>query len=191
MTHQRRTSLLTKDEQSTSSIGSTLTWSLISSGACIRASLKILRLPLFGPQVSPAAPKGAVKTVPLQNFRIVYFATHALLPEENTLAKPAIVLTPPATATAEGDGLLTADEIAGLRLNADWVVLSACNTVGPLGRGLSGLARAFLFAGAKALLVSHWYVASDATSGLISSMFEIYARDPAMGRSEALRAQGP
>src|SRR6202047_4603077 len=56
MTHQRRTSLLTKDEQSTSSIGSTLTWSLISSGACIRASLKILRLPLFSPQVSPADP---------------------------------------------------------------------------------------------------------------------------------------
>jgi hypothetical protein len=56
MTHQRRTSLLTKDEQSTSSIGSTLPWSLISSGACIRASLKILRLPLFSPQVSPAAP---------------------------------------------------------------------------------------------------------------------------------------
>ena len=56
MTHQRRTSLLTKDEQSTSSIGSTLTWSLISSGACIRASLKILRLPLFSPQLSPAAP---------------------------------------------------------------------------------------------------------------------------------------
>src|SRR5580693_930231 len=56
MTHQRRTSLLTKDEQSTSSIGSTLTWSLVSSGACIRASLKILRLALFSPQVSPAAP---------------------------------------------------------------------------------------------------------------------------------------
>jgi CHAT domain-containing protein len=105
------------------------------------------------------ATEGTVKTVPLQNFGIVYFATHALLPEENTLAQPAIVLTPPATATAEDDGLLTADEIAGLRINADWVVLSACNTVGPLGRGLSGLARAFLFAGAKALLVSHWYVA--------------------------------
>src|SRR5712672_3129837 len=56
MTHQRRISLLTKDEQSTSSIWSTLTWSLISSGACIRASLKILRLPRFSPQVSPAAP---------------------------------------------------------------------------------------------------------------------------------------
>jgi hypothetical protein len=48
--------VLTKDGQSTSSVGSTLTWSLISSGACIRASLKILRLPLFSPQVSPAAP---------------------------------------------------------------------------------------------------------------------------------------
>src|SRR5580700_2873109 len=53
MTHQRRTSLLTKDGQSTSSIGSTLTWSLMSSGACIRDSLKILRLPMFSPQVSP------------------------------------------------------------------------------------------------------------------------------------------
>jgi CHAT domain-containing protein len=57
--------------------------------------------------------------------------------------------------------LLTDDEIGMLRLNADWVVLSACNAAGPVGRGLSGLARAFLFAGAKALLVSNCYVASD------------------------------
>jgi CHAT domain-containing protein len=82
---------------------------------------------------------------------------HALLPDEYSLAQPAIVLIPPETATAEDDGLLTADEIGALRLNADWVVLSACNTAGPVGRGLSGLARAFLFAGAKALLVSNCY----------------------------------
>ena len=56
MTHQRRTSLLTKEGQSTSSIGSTLTWSLISSGACIRASLKILRLPLFSHRSHLPAP---------------------------------------------------------------------------------------------------------------------------------------
>jgi hypothetical protein len=75
----------------------------------------------------------------------------AALADETGLAEPALVLAPPAAATREDDGLLTADEVGTLRLNADWIVLSACNTAGPFGRGLSGLVRAFLFAGAKAL----------------------------------------
>jgi CHAT domain len=55
--------------------------------------------------------------------------------------------------------LLTASEVAQLKLNADWVVLSACNTAAgdkPGAEALSGLARAFFYAGARALLVSHW-----------------------------------
>ena len=78
-----------------------------------------------------------------------------------------------------------------LKLDADWVVLSACNTAGPGGElggeSLSGLARAFFYAGARALLVSHWAVASRATVVLTTATFEAQARDAALGRAEALR----
>ncbi len=76
-------------------------------------------------------------------------------------AEPGLLLTPPATATEEDDGYLTASEIAGLKLDADWVILSACNTAAGGAQGaeaLSGLARAFIYAQARALLVSHWEV---------------------------------
>ena len=86
----------------------------------------------------------------LSDRRVIAFATHGLIADEiPTLAEPALVLTPPGEATAEDDGLLTASEIArDLRLDADWVILSACNTAAPDGVGaesLSGLARAFFF----------------------------------------------
>ena len=72
------------------------------------------------------------------------------------------MLTPPSKASDEDDGLLTASEVAGLKLDADLVILSACNTAAPSGKegdtGLSGLAQAFFYAGAESLLVSHWPV---------------------------------
>ena len=80
--------------------------------------------------------------------------------------------------------------MAELKLNADWVVLSACNTAAgdkPGAEALSGLARAFFYAGARALLVSHWAVASEATTRLMTSTFEIMKSDPQAGRAEALR----
>ena len=89
------------------------------------------------------------------------------------LPEPALVLTPPAEGTAADDGLLTASEIARLDLNAEWVVLSACNTAAggePGAEGLSGLAKAFFYAGSRALLVSHWPVASASTVKLITGM---------------------
>ena len=76
--------------------------------------------------------------------------------------------------TEADDGLLTASEIATLKLNADWVVLSACNTAAGGGEGaeaLSGLARAFFYAGARALLVSHWAVYSTAATELTTKTF--------------------
>jgi CHAT domain-containing protein len=85
-----------------------------------------------------------------------------LLGELPGLTEPALVLTPPAEATPENDGLLTVSKIATLKLNADWVVPSARNTAPddgtPDGGGLSGLAKAFFYAGARSLLVSHWPV---------------------------------
>jgi CHAT domain-containing protein len=71
--------------------------------------------------------------------------------------------------------------VAQLRLNADWVVLSACNTAAadkPGAEGLSALARFFFYAGARTLLVSHWSVDSQAASRLTTSTFAIVKADP-------------
>ena len=78
-----------------------------------------------------------------------------------------------------------------MKLNADWVVLSACNTAAgdkPGAEALSGLARAFFYAGARAILVSHWSVASDAATRLTTSTFDIMSSDKTVGRAEAIRS---
>src|SRR5439155_5780267 len=85
---------------------------------------------------------------------------------------------------------LTASEVAQLKLNADWVVLSACNTIAGDKAGaeaLSGLARAFFYAGARAILVSHWAVDSKAAARLAVATFDIMKTDAEIGRAEALR----
>ena len=132
-----------------------------------------------------------VKHTPLSDYRIVYFATHALVAGDvKGLAEPSIVLSIPAQPSDLDDGLLTASEVAQLKLNADWVVLSACNTIAgdkPGAEALSGLARSFFYAGARALLVSHWAVDSEAATRLTTSTFEILKSDPKLGRAEALR----
>lgn len=106
--------------------------------------------------------------------------------------EPGLILTPPATATPQDDGYLSASEIAGLKLDAEWVILSACNTAGGTGVGeaaeaLSGLARVFFYAGARALLVSHWEVDSDAAVKLVTGAVRALAKDASIGRAEALR----
>jgi CHAT domain-containing protein len=132
----------------------------------------------------------------LADRRVVHFATHGLVTSEtervaNALAEPALILTPPQDANDADDGLLTASEVAQLNLDADWVVLSACNTAAGGEKGdveaLSGLARAFFYARARALLVSHWYVDSSATVALITRSFAELNADPTIGRAEALR----
>jgi CHAT domain-containing protein len=126
----------------------------------------------------------------LARTAVLHFATHGLVSGELAgLAEPAIVLTPPASASAEDDGLLTASEVTTLKLDADWVILSACNTASSDGGGeaLSGLARAFFYAGARALMVSHWPVNSDSAVRLASGAVSALAADPGIGRAEALR----
>jgi CHAT domain-containing protein len=137
----------------------------------------------------------AVKHAPLARYKVIHFATHGLLAGDMAMlssahAEPALVMTPPKVATAEDDGLLTASEIAALKLDADWVVMSACNTAGAEAQGgeaLSGLARAFFYAGARALLVSHWPVDSYAATMLTSRTFAELRADPKIGRAEAFR----
>jgi len=127
----------------------------------------------------------------LANYRILHFATHGAMAGEVTgSAEPGLILTPPKTGSETDDGYLSASEITTLKLNADWVILSACNTAAGGADGaeaLSGLARAFFYAGARALLVSHWAVASDPTVQLITGAFEASNRSPDIGRAEALR----
>jgi CHAT domain-containing protein len=112
----------------------------------------------------------ALRAARLDQARVVHLATHALLPGElSCLPEPAIVVSPPPGARDAGAAFLRASEVLGLNLDADLVVLSACNTGGPGGEGggeaLSGLARAFFYAGARGLLVTHWAV-DDAASAL-------------------------
>lgn len=128
----------------------------------------------------------------LSRARFVVFSTHGLL-AGSSAGEPGLVLTPPAVATADDDGYLSASEAAGLRLSAEFVVLSACNTAGsdgtPGGEGLSGLARAFFYAGARSVLVSHWEVSDAATTQLITRTFaglDALGDDPA-ARARALR----
>ncbi|HJU31672.1 MAG TPA: CHAT domain-containing tetratricopeptide repeat protein [Hyphomicrobiaceae bacterium] len=138
-----------------------------------------------------SASEAAVKRLPLAQYQVVYFATHGLFAGEvKGLEEPALVLTLPRVPTELDDGLLTAGEVAQLRLDADWVVLSACNTIAgdkPGAEALSGLARAFFYAGARALLVSHWAVDSEAATRITTATFGFMKRKPSVGRAEALR----
>jgi CHAT domain-containing protein len=132
---------------------------------------------------------------PLDQYRVLYFATHGLLPGElHCQAEPGLVLSPPpmdATST-DADGLLETSEVAGLKLNADLVVLSACNTAAAGegrfgGEALEGLADAFFNAGARAVLATHWEVPSAATTKLMTDTFQRYSQDRTRGVAEALR----
>ncbi|WP_050031990.1 CHAT domain-containing tetratricopeptide repeat protein [Bradyrhizobium sp. LTSP857] len=142
-------------------------------------------------KLGTAATVTNVSLLPLDQYRVVDFATHGLVAGEvNGLSEPALVLTLPDRPTSDDDGLLTASRIAKLRLDADWAVLSACNTAAgdrPGAEGLSGLARAFFYAGARALLVSHWPVDSDAAVRLTTGAFSELTAHPGIGRAEALR----
>jgi CHAT domain-containing protein/tetratricopeptide (TPR) repeat protein len=133
-----------------------------------------------------------VRSMDLTKYRYLMFATHGLVAGDHPgIPEPGLVLTPPRISTPEDDGLLTAAEVAQLRLDADWVVLSACNTAAadgaPHAEGFSGLAKAFFHAGSRALLVSHWPVVSESTVLLTTRAFRELRANAATGKSEALR----
>ncbi|MCK6450225.1 MAG: CHAT domain-containing protein [Alphaproteobacteria bacterium] len=138
-----------------------------------------------------AANERAVKTMNLADRRIVVFATHGLVPGDlDGLMQPALALSAPSMAGVDGDGLLTMEEVLGLKLDADWVVLSACNTASGAGAGaeaVSGLGRAFFYAGTRALLVSNWPVETTAARALTAGLFRRQGANPALPRGEALR----
>jgi len=141
--------------------------------------------------LGPDANEEKVKSLDLTRFKVVAFATHGLVPGDlNGLTQPALALSAPDISGSKGDGLLTMGEILALRLDADWVVLSACNTGAGAGAGAeaaSGLGRAFFYAGTRALLVTNWSVHSASARALVSDLFHRQASGPAITRAEALR----
>jgi CHAT domain-containing protein len=137
------------------------------------------------------ATERAVKSAPLDRYRVLGFATHGLIAGEFAgIREPGLVLTPPTKPSDEDDGVLISSEVAQLKLNADWVILSACNTGAGDGSAandaLGGLAKSFFYAGAKSLLVSHWKVASTATVALTTETVRL-SEKPGISKAEAHR----
>ncbi|WP_314955390.1 CHAT domain-containing protein [Bradyrhizobium cosmicum] len=127
----------------------------------------------------------------LAKYRVLHFATHgALAGQVRGSIEPGLILSPPTAPTSTDDGYLSSSEISGLKLDADWVILSACNTAGGQAansEAFSGLARAFFYAGTRALLVSHWAVNSDAAVAITTGTIDAMNGHPDVGRAEALR----
>ena len=141
----------------------------------------------------------AVMQAKLKNYRILHFATHALLPAElRCQSEAAIITSAPAKATDASGALLTVTDVVGLDLDADAVILSACNSGGGstadsdpnkvgkvAGESLSGLARAFFYAGARSLMVTHWSVNDQTAAYLVAeTMRQVHG---GAGINEALR----
>ncbi|GAA0478028.1 CHAT domain-containing protein [Parasphingorhabdus litoris] len=133
-----------------------------------------------------------IRTINLADTRILALATHGLVAGEVRGAnEPGLVFTPPQIADEDDNGLLTASEITGLTLNAEWVILSACNTATGDGSegapGLSGLARSFFYAGARNLLASHWPVRDAVAPKISVRTVEIFRDNPELTRAEAFQ----
>lgn len=136
------------------------------------------------------ASEASVKRYDLSDYRVIAFATHGFMADDfKGLPESALVFSPPQRASETDDGLLTASEVAQLKLNADLVILSATSTAAsdgtPDAEGVSTLARAFFYAGDRALLATHWAVPSDATLKLVTRTLRERARGA--GNAEALR----
>ena len=165
--------------------------SLRQTGVLLREVQATLRLTdddiYLGPEAVETALTALSRSNELRNYRSIAFATHALINDEiEGLDEPAIVLTP-----VDGDdGLLRASDIVQLGLDADLVILAACNTAAddgsPGSEALSGLAKAFFYAGARSLLVSNWPAEATATAEMIPDIVRGVEQD-GLSRSEALQ----
>jgi CHAT domain-containing protein len=148
---------------------------------------------LLGSAATRASLLEASRSGRLARKKVVVFATHGLMAGELPgLTQPALALA--ATPSARPDDvlphLLTLDDVLTLRLNADWVVLSACNTAAADGRAeeaLSGLARGFFYAGSRSLLVTQWAIETESAKRLTSATFEHHARMRDASKAESLR----
>ena len=129
----------------------------------------------------------------LNEFRFVHFAAHGLLNETKPQYSGLVLSLPDRQSSVvdrqSEDGLLQVYEIFDLKLNADLVVLSACETgLGKevKGEGLVGLTRAFLYAGTPSVVVSLWKVSDRSTAELMVSFYQ-YLKNGKVNKAEALR----
>ena len=123
----------------------------------------------------------------LSTYRFLHFAAHGVLNGADTpIGEPALVLSQ--VGDPGEDGFLTMGEVLGLRLAADLVVLSACQTgLGEIvpGEGVMGLMRAFFHAGTRSAAVSLWSVNDQSTSDLMRSFYDgLVKRPPACAESD-------
>ena len=168
----------------------------------LRGMASTLRAPESMVHLLDQATESALKSDPaLSQARVVAFATHGALAGEGTrgglgFSEPGLIFTPPQSPIdlpdgSIDDGVLTASEASLLSLSADWVILSACNTASAEGAngsdGLSALSRGFLYAGAHALLASHWRVADDSASALTNETIRIHQLYPKLTKAQALQ----
>jgi CHAT domain-containing protein len=128
----------------------------------------------------------------LARKRVIAFATHGLMAGDlPNLTQPALAMAATAAASTQPlSPLLTLEDVLTLKLNADWVVLSACNTAAADGRAeeaLSGLARGFFYAGGRSLLVTHWAVESVSAQQLTNAIFAHTTANPQAPKAESLR----
>ncbi len=133
-----------------------------------------------------------VKSADLSQVRVLAFATHGLVAGDlRGLDQPSLALANPAlTNDTDNDGFLTLSEVLGLKLNADWVILSACNTASGDGKNqeaVSGLGRAFFFAGSRRLLASYWPVETVSARLLTTEVFRRMAQNAETPKAELLR----
>ncbi len=147
---------------------------------------------LLGASATRDSVMASSKNGTLASRRVVAFATHGLMAGDlPNLSQPALALAAGNTdANNPLAPLLTLDDVLTLKLNADWVVLSACNTAAADGRAeeaLSGLARGFFYAGARSLLVTHWAVEGASATALTTATFEHYSANPQAPKAESLR----
>jgi CHAT domain-containing protein len=156
---------------------------------CIAETLGVPQSYFLGDNFSKATLEDLSRRGELEKYQLLHFATHALTAGE-LLGEPALVLTPNPEVPGE-DGLLRLSDIVQLRIRADWVALSACNTAsGEDGNSeaLAGLARAFFYAGARSLMVSHWAVNSRAAVSLTTVAVSAMRQTEVTSFADALRA---
>jgi CHAT domain-containing protein len=158
----------------------------------LEAARQLLGAPPSDEMLGAAFTVPAVEHASLKNYRVLHFAAHALLPTDlRCEGEPAIVTSAPPGAVDASGALLTSSDVVGLDLDADAVILSACNSGGPGGAeggdSLSGLARAFFFAGARGLLVTHWSISDASSAFLVADTLRRFAAGSDGGLAGALR----
>jgi len=142
--------------------------------------------------VGAGASEAVLRNMDLTQYRVINFATHGILAGQlRGVDEPALILSIPKQESDRDDGVLKASEIATYKLDADLVILSACNTAGsdgtPGAEGLSGLANAFFYAGARNLVVTHWEIPSAPAVEIATGMIETSAQTGDADWAQALR----